>query len=226
MKISDIVVESRARSQTGWLDDLERSIEQVGVLQPIGVTTGNVLIFGGRRLQACKNLGMEEIPARVIDIAADDPVTALRMEQAENNIRKDFTPSEKVEIARRIEEAVAGRHGGARGNGLPLENSEPKGKSADIAAESVGWSGEQYRKAKKVVESGDDEVVQAMDSGEVSVSRAYKAVSGKKEKLSVSVRLAYDIKSDAGAIIAKAGGEYATQLAIEILNAEGHEVTL
>ena len=58
-------------------------------------------------------------------------------------------PLEKVEIARRIEEAMAGRHGGARDKNLPLDE-KPKGKSADIAAKAVGWSGEQYRKAKAV----------------------------------------------------------------------------
>ena len=225
MKISDIIVESRARSQTGWLDDLERSIESLGVLQPIGVTPNNVLIFGARRLQACKNLGMDDIPTRVIDIAADDPVTALRMEQAENNIRKDFTPSEKVEIARRIEEVMSGRNHRPSKETLQNFADLPQGNSRDIAAESVGWSGEQYRKAKQVVESDNESVKAAMDSGEMSVHKAYKSVTG-REKMSISVKLAYDIQSDASAIIAKAGGEYATRLAIEILRTEGHEVKL
>lgn len=154
MKIADIKIGSRARQVTGWLDDLQRSIDALGVLQPIGVTPSNELIFGYRRLMACKALGFEEIPARVIDVNADDPVTALRMEQAENEVRKDFTASEKVEIARRIEEALGNRHGGARDKSLPLEDDKPQGKSADLAAESVGWSGETYRKAKSVVDSG------------------------------------------------------------------------
>ena len=74
------------------------------------------------------------------------------MEQAENNIRKDFTPMEKVEIARRIEEAMGNRQGQRTdlGKHLPKCDSEPKGKSTDIAAQAVGWSGEQYRQAKKV----------------------------------------------------------------------------
>jgi len=92
------------------------------------------LIFGYRRLMACKALGFEEIPARIIDIDADDPVTALRMEQAENEVRKDFTPSEKVEIARRIEEALAGRVGNPQlGKSLPNCDDKPQGKSADEA---------------------------------------------------------------------------------------------
>ena len=112
MKISDITVGERARTSAGWLDDLQRSIEQVGVLQPIGVTPENELIFGHRRVMACQALGMEDIPARILDINPDDPAHVLRMEQAENNIRKDFTPSERVEIARRIEVALAGWQAG------------------------------------------------------------------------------------------------------------------
>ena len=74
------------------------------------------------------------------------------------NYRNEAVPSkasERVEIARRIEEALAGRQGGDRSSGkcLPLES---EGKSTDIAAKSVGWSGETYRKAKKVIDSGDE----------------------------------------------------------------------
>lgn len=54
-----------------------------------------------------------------------------------------------VEISRRIEEALGNRHGQRTdlGNALP-KLTTPTGKSADIAAEAVGWSGEQYRRAK------------------------------------------------------------------------------
>jgi ParB family chromosome partitioning protein len=141
MKISDITVGERARTSAGWLDDLQRSIEQVGVLQPIGVTPENELIFGHRRVMACQALGMEDIPARILDINPDDPAHVLRMEQAENNIRKDFTASERVEIARRIEEALAGRHGGDNTKTQTFAPCSERGMSRDIAAKSVGWSG-------------------------------------------------------------------------------------
>ena len=49
----------------------------------------------------------------------------------------------KVEIARRIEETMGSR-----------QKSE-KGESADIAAAVVDMSGEQYRRAKIVVDQGD-----------------------------------------------------------------------
>lgn len=232
MRVSEIKVESRARSATGWLDDLERSIEQLGVLQPIGVTPDNVLIFGARRLQACKNLGLADIPVRVIDIDADDPVTALRMEQAENNIRKDFSPSEKVEIARRIEVAMGNRRGQRTDLCKHLQESPeqapsvPKGNSRDIAAKAVGWSGEQYRQAKKVLESDNETVKQALDAGELSVNRAYKEVAANPPptKKTIRVKLAYNIYADAACLIEQLGGRYASELACEILRIDGHEV--
>ena len=61
------------------------------------------------------------------------------MEQAENNIRKDFTASERVEIARRIEAALAGRVGANQHS--PISDDPETGRSDDIAAKSVGWSG-------------------------------------------------------------------------------------
>jgi|AntRauTorckE5430_2_1112549.scaffolds.fasta_scaffold11937_1 ParB family chromosome partitioning protein len=226
MKISDITVGERARTSAGWLDDLQRSIEQVGVLQPIGVTPENELIFGHRRVMACQALGMEDIPARILDINPDDPAHVLRMEQAENNIRKDFTASERVEIARRIEVALAGRQG-ERSDLSTCANictSDVGEKTRDIAAKSVGWSGETYRKAKKVIESGDEELKESVDSGEMSVNRAYKQATQKTTPKTITVRLAYSIAEDASSIITRAGGDYATKLALEILKREGHEV--
>ena len=222
MKISDITVGERARTSAGWLDDLQRSIEQVGVLQPIGVTPENELIFGHRRVMACQALGMEDIPARILDINPDDPAHVLRMEQAENNIRKDFTPSERVEIARRIEAALAGRVGANQHS--PISDDPETGRSDDIAAKAVGWGRDTYRKAKKVIESGDEELKESVDSGEVSVNRAYKQATQKTTTKTITVRLAYLIEEDASSIITRTGGDYATKLALEILKREGHEI--
>ena len=221
MKISEITIGDRARVSTGWMDDLQRSIEQVGVLQPIGVTPDKELIFGHRRVMACRALGMEDIPARILDINPDDPAHVLRMEQAENNIRKDFTPSERVEIARRIEVALAGRVGAHHS---PISDDDKTGRSDDIAAKAVGWGRDTYRKAKKVIESGDEELKESVDSGDMSVNRAYKQATQKTTSKTITVRLAYLIEEDASSIITRTGGDYATKLALEILKREGHEI--
>jgi len=81
---------------------------------------------------------------------------------------------------------LAGRQGGDRKSSCKVLQDEPQGKSADLAAESVGWSGETYRKAKAVVDSGNEDAKAAMDSGEASVHKAYtqarKTEEDKEEK--------------------------------------------
>ncbi len=234
IKITEVVVGNRARKGDGWLDSLERSIQQVGVLQPIGITPDKKLIFGGRRLQACKNLGLETIPARVFDIDADNPVTALRMEREENEHRKDLTPSEKVELGMRIEEALAGRQG-QRTDLQPRQNFaevKPGTRPRDIAAKAVDMNRETYRQAKAVVESGDKGVITAMDVGEKSINAAYKTVRKSKPKPTPPPRQTFKVtlrnnpRIDAGQLLKKGGQTYCTQLGIALLNAAGHEVEI
>jgi len=247
VNIDEIVIQDRIRQNNGWLDSLERSIQQVGVLQPIGITTDKHLIFGGRRLQACKNIGLKTVPVRIFDIAADDPIAALRMEREENEHRMDLTPSEKVEIAKRIEEAVAGRHGGDRKSTdkiLPLE--QPQGKSATIAAKAVDMNRETYRQAKAVVDSGNEELIQQMDTGKKSINAAYKSIpkpnppkptskpqikelvnESPKEPFkpaSFIITLNNNPEADATTLLAKGGNDYCTKLAIALLKAAGHSI--
>ena len=141
VNIDEIIVQDRIRQNNGWLDSLERSIQQVGILQPIGITDKHLsLVDAGYRP---KNIGLTTIPVRVFDIAADDPITALRMEREENEHRMDLTPSEKVEIAKRIEEAAAGRVGRPKKDEEKIpptlgELKTPKEReSATIAAQAV-----------------------------------------------------------------------------------------
>jgi hypothetical protein len=59
-------------------------------LHPIGVSPDGQLVFGERRLLACRDLlGWTEIPARVVNLRS-----IVEGECHENGVRKDFTPSE------------------------------------------------------------------------------------------------------------------------------------
>ena len=163
------------------------------------------------------------------------------MEQTENNIRRDFTPEEKVEIARKIEEALGNRMGRPEkvGNVLPTLD---KGKSSDLAAASVGMSGEQYRRIKVVMDSGNQEIIDKMNSGELSVRAAYMAVKGKKvetkqldakaeasaepqkkvERFKIVLKFK-NPESDARRIV-ESNGEYADALLVEIAKLRGHSL--
>jgi ParB family chromosome partitioning protein len=65
-------VRDRHRKELGDLDALAASMRGLGLLQPIGITRDNALVFGERRLQAARLLNWETIPARVIAELGDD----------------------------------------------------------------------------------------------------------------------------------------------------------
>jgi ParB family chromosome partitioning protein len=83
----------------GDIPALAESIERIGLLHPIIVTTDYELVVGRRRLAAHEHLGRSTIEARVVDL--DDPLAA---EFDENEQRKAYTPSERVAIGEAREE--------------------------------------------------------------------------------------------------------------------------
>lgn len=167
----------RPRETFGDLDKLVRSIEEVGLLQPIVLRPGNVLIAGRRRIEAYRRLGRTEIDAIVCERLAD-AYPALRAEIDENDCRENPTPSEQVAQGKLLEELEkgrararqieAGKHGaeGGRGNVKnPSEklsqgntgNVDPPGKTRDIVGSAVGMSGTTYSEAKMVIDASEDE---------------------------------------------------------------------
>jgi ParB/RepB/Spo0J family partition protein len=92
--IADITVGDRHRQDMGDLEELADSIKRQGVLQPIGVTADDELVFGKRRLLACRDiLGWDTIDCRVVDVTS-----LVEGEHDENLMRKDFTLSERHAI--------------------------------------------------------------------------------------------------------------------------------
>ena len=78
------------------LAELEHSIREIGVLQPVVVrsaTAGFELIMGERRLRAARNVGLTAIPAIVRDTADDD---MLRDALLENLHRSQLNPLEEA----------------------------------------------------------------------------------------------------------------------------------
>ena len=157
--ISDIQIGERHRQDLGDINGLAQSISDDGLLQPIGVTPDNRLVFGYRRLLAFRDvLEKNEIPAVVIDIE-----NLTHGEWIENTIRKDLTLSEMVAITDALRSFTRGgdrRSDQYRENGIGVTKKE--------ACEIAGWKMDKYDDAKKVVENAIDELVRAMDKEEVS----------------------------------------------------------
>lgn len=84
------------------LADLETSIRESGLLQPITVRTaagGFELIAGERRLRSATRLGWTEIPAVIKDV---DDRTLLTLALVENLQRSDLNPIEEAEGYQRL----------------------------------------------------------------------------------------------------------------------------
>lgn len=169
LDIAHITIGERFRKELGDVATLADSIKKQGLLQPIGVNENNELVFGERRLRAFQSLGWSRIPVRRVSVTS-----IVEGEHDENEVRKDFTPSERVAIAQAVEERMGERRGKPTGENVqkivPFESGE---KTISVAAKKAGFGNrETYRQAKAVVASKDEELTDAMDSGTVSVSNA------------------------------------------------------
>ena len=98
--IEDIKEKKRIRKEMGDITALADSLKRFGQISPIVVTKDNVLVAGGRRLEAARTLGWRTINAVIADIP--DEVTKLEYELEENIQRRDFSVEEEQEAVRKI----------------------------------------------------------------------------------------------------------------------------
>lgn len=184
--IEHVVVGERFRKDFGDLQALADSIKEIGLLQPIGIDAGYRLVFGERRLRACKLLGRSTIPVRFVNLDS-----LLKGEHAENEFRKDFTVSERVEIGKALEVELAAKaeQRMKAGAANPKENFPEGGQTRDIAAKAAGFgNGKTYEQAKAVVAAGAPELIEAVDKGEASVSAAEALLTLPKDEQAAVVK--------------------------------------
>jgi ParB-like chromosome segregation protein Spo0J len=120
-------------------------------------------------------------------ITVKDAEQALRIEIAENENRKEFSFSERMDYAKRLEvierEKAKERQLSTLNNqNIDMQNiAEREGTTRDIVAESTGFgSGEQYRKAKFISENADEEIIKSLDEGKLSINKAYQTLKQQK----------------------------------------------
>ena len=161
LKVPQVKVGPRHRKEMGNITALAKDINERGLLHPIVVDHKNNLIAGERRLKAWQisNFRDQPIPVRVVPL--DDIVAG---EWAENDpaLRKNFTPSEAVAIARelrpRLEAAAKERQrAGGRGKASGKFPEAGKGEARDAIAKATGKSDRSLRKAEAIVVAAEKE---------------------------------------------------------------------
>lgn len=209
LPVESVIVADRYRKDLGDVEELSKSIAEIGLLNPITVREwhgGYRLVAGERRLTAFQSLGLAEIPARVArDIA--DARDALVAERDENTERKPMLPSEATALGIAIQEmeAPAARERQAHGQTAPGRNACVPGstsvepdkwghKTRDIAAEAVGMSAATFARMKTLITTAADEsepeevrkaareAVEAIDQG-APVRNGYDRVKEVRRKI-------------------------------------------
>jgi len=147
-QIDSITVGVRHRKDPGDLNALMKSIEEVGLLQPVTITPDGVLICGWRRLEALRRLGRRTLNVWVRS-GISDQLSHLLAQQDENEQRKPLSPVETARLYAEIklleqEDAQrrmaatqfggGGRDGGAYGSG---DSPEPCGDARTRAAQRL-----------------------------------------------------------------------------------------
>lgn len=99
------IVENRnnPRSAIGSVEDLKASIQAHTLLQPIVVRrvsgAGFEVVAGSRRLRACKELGMDTVPCRIIHADDED---AYEFATAENLVRENMTAVDEANAVAKL----------------------------------------------------------------------------------------------------------------------------
>lgn len=198
--INLIQVKDRFRTEYGDIEGLANSINELGLLHPPIVDSNYKLIDGERRIRALRHLGFSEIEIRIVHVPS-----LIKAEFAANEFAKQWTVSERVAIAKAIEDELGNRQG--KRTDLVIDSKKfkvcPKcekendfetdicqycfyelvqnfaqvesgKKSIEIAADKAGFNNkETYRQAKKVIEESIPEIIEMVDSGELSINSAY-----------------------------------------------------
>lgn len=202
--ITKIIVKDRIRKDIGNIDELAADIKENSLLNPITVIPSDdgmyQLIAGERRLTACKSLGYTSIVANTV--SAKDAEHALRMEISENENRKEFTFSERMDYAKRLEQIerlkADERMKDPRQNFAQGET----GRTSEKVSAAVGFGNkETYRQAKFITDNADYELIKALDDGKLSINGAYqqlktklKEAEDKAEKAEAELRRIHENK--------------------------------
>lgn len=133
--LADIVVNREQRQRRLVDDGLADSMRKRGLIHPIVLTAGNVLVAGERRLEAAKALGWKDIEFRMFSDLS--PVEAEIIELEENIKRKDLDWQDNV----RAVQAIHSRY-------RALDPAWTMAETADAISLSIGSVSKYIRVAK------------------------------------------------------------------------------
>lgn len=170
--------------------ELEKSIQTVGLIAPLVISTDNVILAGARRYQALLNLGFTETPVVIVD---KGELEKELISIDENLVRKDLSKIEVEGHLRRAKEIYQALHPHeeavtevveAKGESEEAEGKKktilPAEKFLNIISEKTGLSPKQIHEAINRDEMASSAVKEARQNGELSISQTNEIVKMSK----------------------------------------------
>ena len=189
INIEKIKIEDRIRKDFGNIQELAEDIKQNGLINPPVVMQDSddtyTLLTGERRIRALKLLSYKQVEVRTWKSLNDEE--KLNIEISENESRKDFSKSERMEYALRLAK-IEGLKAAERMKSGKADPTEifPQGKQGEvrnIVATKLGiGSGKQFDKEKYIYENQSSltpEDFADWDEGRLSTNKAYQRVKAK-----------------------------------------------
>ena len=180
-KLSDIKLLSEYLRHDTDVETLKKSIEQIGLINPVTINRDNELLAGARRYQAVSELGWDEIPVQIVErdkleqelISIDEnlvrsPLSKLELEKCLNRGREIYetlNPSaNKIDLSAKELSAEEKQQ-------LKTLDEQDQNSFAAITAEKTGLSKAVIKSAIKRDELASEAVKEARGRGELNATQ-------------------------------------------------------
>ena len=183
------VSETRRKIEPDKVRELAESIQQVGLLNPITVTRNFHLVAGAHRLEACKQLGWDEITCNLLE---GEPLHLELAEIDENLIRNELDVISVGELALRRDEilealglrASSGDNRFSKNRGAP---GAPLPKTTESIANEIGVSKRALQENKQLARNLVPEAKEVIRKEDITKKEALKLARMEPERQKVVV---------------------------------------
>ena len=138
--------------------ELKEDIAERGIRHPLELDLEGRVICGSQRLRALKELNVEIVDVEVVDLETEDEIVKHLIK--DNLLRRHLTPGMIYKAGRELERIKA--------NGRSPTVKEIAGELGKVTSYSTYW------RIRKIMESGDKELIKSVENGETNVSAAHK----------------------------------------------------
>lgn len=187
--IESIRVNDRIRRDFGDLEELAEDIKANTLLNAIVVFPNDddtyTLVAGERRLRAMRDiLGYRQVAVNVVSVR--DAEQALMMEISENECRKEFSKTERLEYARRLAQIEGAKAKERQGTRTDIRaDLRESARTDETVADTLGTSATQLRREQFISDNADllDPADFAdWDEGRLSTNKAFQRIKAAKQQ--------------------------------------------